>query len=372
VASYSWNAENRPTAAGGVTYTYDGDGWRAKKSNGTLCWRGLGGEILAETNLSGTNLREFVYFGGARIARREESGTVYYFFSDHLGTARVMTNATGKVQQESTYYPFGGEQRVITNTVDNRYKFTGFERDAESGLDDTLFRKYAQNLGRWLSPDPMAGDVVAPGSLNRYTYVLNNPVNYIDPLGLSVECQITLVCTSQVSWSGPGEPPDRTGGSWTTVTCTGGDGPNVDREPPGSVGGGGGGTPKDPLDDATAALEDPDCTRNFKDPAGVIKAIRNAKYRDLGRVTQKGGTLGRYYPWPASVVVGTKIAVNSQVNWAAPGNLLDAQSAIVNAPVSAGQLMDITLLHEAAHYKGKIGDPNKPDVEQKLWRDCIE
>jgi RHS repeat-associated protein len=123
-------------------------------------------------------------FGGARIARRDNSGAVYYFFADHLGTAKVMTNATGVAQQESTYYAFGGEQRVITNTVANAYKFTGFERDSESGLDDTLFRKYASNLGRWLSPDPMAGDILNPQSLNRYGYALNNPVNFIDPLGL--------------------------------------------------------------------------------------------------------------------------------------------------------------------------------------------
>lgn len=73
---------------------------------------------------------------------------------------------------------------MITKTVDNRYKFTGFERDSESGLDDTLFRKYAQNLARWLSPDPMAGNILNPQSLNRYSYVLNNPCNLIDPLGL--------------------------------------------------------------------------------------------------------------------------------------------------------------------------------------------
>ena len=97
-----------------------------------------------------------------------------------------MTSATGTTQQESTYYPFGGEQRVITNTVDNKYKFAGLERDSESGLDHTLFRKYPSNLARWLSPDPLAGDITNPQSLNRYAYVLNNPINLIDPTGL--EC----------------------------------------------------------------------------------------------------------------------------------------------------------------------------------------
>jgi RHS repeat-associated protein len=109
---------------------------------------------------------------------------VRYYWGDHLGTARVMTSATGVTQQESTYYPFGGEQRVITNNVDNRYKFTGLERDAESGLDHTLHRMCASNLGRWLSPDPLAGDITNPQSLNRYAYVSNNPATLTDPLGL--------------------------------------------------------------------------------------------------------------------------------------------------------------------------------------------
>jgi len=45
-----------------------------------------------------------------------------------------MTDATGATMQGSTYYPFGGEQRLITNPVDNRYKFTGMLRDPESAL----------------------------------------------------------------------------------------------------------------------------------------------------------------------------------------------------------------------------------------------
>jgi len=66
------------------------------------------------------------------------------------------------------------------------------ERDAESQLDQTPGRTYEPRLMRWLSPDPVAGDVMNPQSLperagifdNRYAYVLNNPTTLIDPLGL--------------------------------------------------------------------------------------------------------------------------------------------------------------------------------------------
>ena len=117
------------------------------------------------------------------LARRDGSGAVYYYLGDHLGSSRVMTDSQGAVVQESDYYPFGGE-RVVSGGLSEKFKFAGMERDAESGLDHTLFRQYAWNLGRWLSPDPDGGAVFNPQSLNRYGYVLNSPTNLIDPLGL--------------------------------------------------------------------------------------------------------------------------------------------------------------------------------------------
>ena len=141
-------------------------------------------DVLAETDLSGNLLREYVYFGGERMARREADGTVYYLFADRLGSNGAMTDAQGAYKDIRTYYPFGGIQRWVNLGVDNRYQFAGMERDAESGLDHTLFRKYASNLGRWMTPDPLAGDILNPQSLNRYAYALNNPTNLTDPLGL--------------------------------------------------------------------------------------------------------------------------------------------------------------------------------------------
>ena len=55
----------------GVTYTYDGDNRRVQKSNGTLYWYGLRGEVLAESDLNGTVISEYIYFNGTRIARRD-------------------------------------------------------------------------------------------------------------------------------------------------------------------------------------------------------------------------------------------------------------------------------------------------------------
>lgn len=105
-----------------------------------------------------------------------------YYHADHLGSARMLTNSNGFPVWEGTYRPFG-EELNAQGTV-NTYKFTGFERDGESGLDHTWFRKYSSTQGRWCSADPLGGNIFDPQSLNRYAYVGNDPINFVDPLGL--------------------------------------------------------------------------------------------------------------------------------------------------------------------------------------------
>ncbi len=181
----TYDAENRLVSAAGVTYTYDGDGKRVKKSSGKLYWTGVGSDPLYETDLAGNNQTEYIFFNGKRVARRDPNGSVFYYFSDHLGSASVVTNATGTIVEESDYYPFGGEL-VITNTDPNQYKFTGKERDTESGLDYFGARYYGSSLGRFTSPDPVGlrGKLLAnPQDLNAYQYSINNPIRHIDPNG---------------------------------------------------------------------------------------------------------------------------------------------------------------------------------------------
>jgi len=187
--SYTYDAENRLVTTAGVTYTYDGDGKRVKKSSGTLYWMGTGSDTLSETNLSGTTQAEYIYFNGKRVARRDVPGTpsVKYYFSDHLGSASVITNNTGTMPplEESDYYPYGGEI-AVSGADSNRYKFTGKERDSESGLDNFGARFDASSLGRFMTADPISGTalhIINPQRWNMYAYVMNNPTTYIDPDG---------------------------------------------------------------------------------------------------------------------------------------------------------------------------------------------
>ena len=187
--SYTYDQENRITGAAGYTYTYDEAGNRVEKSNGstgTLYWYMTPG-IVAESDLSGNLQSEYVFFDGERVARRDfPSGSVAYYFSDNLKTASVITDATGNIKSESDYYPWGGELQ-FANSDSNHYKFTGKERDSETGLDYFGARHYSNGLGRFITPDWAAkattvpyADFADPQSLNLYTYVRNIPTTKAD------------------------------------------------------------------------------------------------------------------------------------------------------------------------------------------------
>lgn len=89
--------------------------------------------------------------------------------------------------------PFG--QEFYPQYTPNHYKFTGKERDAESGLDNFEARYYGSTMGRFMSPDPLGGSLLNPQSLNKYAYVLNNPLVNTDPTGLYV-CAKDQDCTA--------------------------------------------------------------------------------------------------------------------------------------------------------------------------------
>jgi RHS repeat-associated protein len=196
---YTYDAENRLSATTGYTYLYDGDGKRVIKCNGTfptcssgtLYWTGTGSDALAETNWTGAAVEEYVFFGGKRIARRDGTGnTVHYYFADHLGSTAVITGALGSIQKNSLYYPFGGEIALTAPSFANNYKFTGKERDSESGLDNFGARYYGSSFGRFMQADPItvtAARQVDPQQLNLYAYVRNNPLKLVDPTGMIID-----------------------------------------------------------------------------------------------------------------------------------------------------------------------------------------
>jgi RHS repeat-associated protein len=103
-----------------------------------------------------------------------------------LGSHGVIENATGTAcEQDVDYYPYGGVQNDYCPNVAQHYKFTGKERDSESGLDNFEARYLGSSLGRFMSADP--GNAGAnpgnPQTWNAFAYGLNNPLYYTDPTG---------------------------------------------------------------------------------------------------------------------------------------------------------------------------------------------
>lgn len=100
--------------------------------------------------------------------------------SNHLGSASLELNEAGDIISYEEYYPYGctSYQAVDASihAAAKRYRYTGKERDEETGLAYHGARYYACWLGRWCSADPVA-------TLNRYDYVMNRPVILYDPNG---------------------------------------------------------------------------------------------------------------------------------------------------------------------------------------------
>jgi len=122
---------------------------------------------------------------------------IRWMVSDQLGTPRMIFDASGSLAATSRhdYLPFGEElgAGIGGRTTGQGYSasdgvrqhFTGYEEDSETGLNFAQARYHSPIQGRFTSVDPImrSASVVDPQSFNRYTYVGNNPLNYVDPTG---------------------------------------------------------------------------------------------------------------------------------------------------------------------------------------------
>jgi RHS repeat-associated protein len=171
------------------TYFYDGEGKRIKK-------------------VSSTETTVFVYDATGKLIAEysnqvSPNPTISYTATDPLGSPRAITDKQGNIISRRDFMPFGEELSVgVGNRTEaNKYgfgddnirkRFTGYEKDQETGLDFAEARYYNNPHGRFTAVDPLlaSGKSANPQTFNRYVYVLNNPLVLTDPEGL------------QVNWSG--------------------------------------------------------------------------------------------------------------------------------------------------------------------------
>src|SRR3989449_966058 len=187
-SAYTWDAEGKmlsdaPNGSTTVNVTYDALGRvveQARRSSYTQIVYGPQGNKLAL--MSGQTLtKAFVPLPGGATAVYNSSGLSYYRHADWLGSSRFASTPARGMYYDGAYAPYG-ENYAEAGTTDR--SFTGQNQDTTSDIYDFLFREHHPTQGRWISPDPLAGSIYNPQSLNRYAYVGNNPTNATDPLGL--------------------------------------------------------------------------------------------------------------------------------------------------------------------------------------------
>ncbi len=179
-------------------YGYDHEGIRIKKieyysdsSNVTTYYPFP--ELVSKVNSSTTENTYYYFLDGDIIARDDPNGSRYYYHNDHLGSHTLVTDSSGSVVEETEYKPFGG----VLSGGEADFLYTGKE------LDDTNLyyfgaRYYNTEMRQFTQPDTIIPDLYNPQSLNRYSYVLNNPYKYVDPTGHYVE---TVLDIASISWS---------------------------------------------------------------------------------------------------------------------------------------------------------------------------
>jgi RHS repeat-associated protein len=125
--------------------------------------------------------RTYIYAGTLAAAKSSLQPTATdYYIQDHLSSTRQVRNGV-MPKEEDTYYAFGETSSLGSSK--NDYKYTGKELDLDSGLYYYGARYYTPEFGRFTQPDPTRGKLEDPTSLNRYSYVKNNPLKYVDPTG---------------------------------------------------------------------------------------------------------------------------------------------------------------------------------------------
>lgn len=173
IATLSYRADGMRTSmtmsTGGIDYHYD------KNKNVIAETKGLPGggiQVLATYTYNSDNLPVSMNRGG----------TTYYYQLNAHGDVTKLTDGNGAVVATYEYDAYGN---IIseTGTVENPYRYAGYRYDKVTGLYYLKARYYDSKNGRFLTRDTYQGSAVAPLSLNKYSYVENDPVNYADYTG---------------------------------------------------------------------------------------------------------------------------------------------------------------------------------------------
>jgi len=185
--NFAYNFDDQLTSITGptnVSFTYDGLGRRATRAaaGATAVFFFDGNRITTEKQ--GASVTAHYTYGPERLSR--DDGTNFLFYQvDGLGSARQLTDA---VQALAATYLFEGFGILISQTgsASNPYRFAGsfnYRDDGDAGLLLVGARYYDPQVGRFITADTWLGIAFDAQTLNRFVYVLNSPINLVDPSG---------------------------------------------------------------------------------------------------------------------------------------------------------------------------------------------
>jgi RHS repeat-associated protein len=220
VTTYTYNAADELTQAGGATYTYDangsqtgsslglalsyntanqnssatppggsptamtyaGNGQTTRTSAGSTTYRSslLG---LASETTSGVTTHYVYDPSGGLIEEWTSSSNRYFYLYDGLGSVVGLTSSSGALVNTYRYDPYGNVV-AQTGTTPNRWGFAGGYRDPNTGFIKFGQRYYDPVIGRWTQTDPVAASSTRPAIASSFSYAGDDPVNNVDPTGL--------------------------------------------------------------------------------------------------------------------------------------------------------------------------------------------
>jgi RHS repeat-associated protein len=180
-----------------VDYLVDGVVVGSSAPNGSISWTAhdLGWHLFTIVGVNADGSSDTSYYIAAAVSDTttmtidpppppEVGGIVEYYHTDAIGSVRMTTDESGAVTQRYDYLPFG--EAWPSDPAGQPRRFTGKERDQETGLDYFGARLLSSSSGRFTSVDPsldLRKSLQTPQQWNRYLYALNSPLSYVDPDG---------------------------------------------------------------------------------------------------------------------------------------------------------------------------------------------
>ncbi|MEJ8307391.1 RHS repeat-associated core domain-containing protein [Saccharibacillus sacchari] len=190
---YQYDARNRLTQAGGVSYGYDNENNRNSITvNGVTTKQIINphavmSQVLMEQGAAGTPQAWYVY-GLGLIGREDAAGSYRTYHYDLRGSTVALTDEQGQVTDTYTYDTYG-ERLSHEGASTQPFQYNGRDgvQTDTNGLYQMRARYYNPEIKRFVNRDVLSGSIGNGLTMNRYAYVNGNPVSFIDPFGLSAD-----------------------------------------------------------------------------------------------------------------------------------------------------------------------------------------